>query len=93
MARYFTISAGLRGCYMPDTCYEVMVKTRREPSVDYRNWWNLGAVVVFDGPAGDRLRGKIVRVSSNPDHIHVEVRGERYEVQFSRDNVHQVGGW
>lgn len=27
---YFTVSQGLRGCYMPDSCYEVRVKSRRE---------------------------------------------------------------
>jgi len=27
---YFTISQGLRGCYMPDSCYVIAVKTRRE---------------------------------------------------------------
>lgn len=27
---YFTISNGLRGCYMPDNCYVVRVTTRRE---------------------------------------------------------------
>jgi hypothetical protein len=30
MSRYFHISAGLRGCYMPDTAYVVRVDTRRE---------------------------------------------------------------
>lgn len=28
--QYFTIAQGLRGCYMPDSCYEVRVKSRRE---------------------------------------------------------------
>lgn len=30
MARYFTISHGLRGCYMPDSVYVARVDTRRE---------------------------------------------------------------
>lgn len=30
MSHYFTISQGLRGCYMPDSCYTVRVETRRE---------------------------------------------------------------
>lgn len=30
MSHYFTISQGLRGCYMPDSCYTVRVDTRRE---------------------------------------------------------------
>jgi hypothetical protein len=63
------------------------------PQDDYRNWWNLGGIVEFDGPDGERLTGEIVRTSSNPDYIHVEVNGTRYEVFFSRDNVQQVGGW
>lgn len=65
-----------------------------EPSRDYRNWWNLGGIVEFDGPYEmGRLRGEIVRVSSNPDYFHVEVRGHRYEVSLRRDNMEQVGGW
>jgi hypothetical protein len=27
---YFTVSKGLRGCYMPDSCYVIACKTRRE---------------------------------------------------------------
>lgn len=27
---YFTISTGLRGCYMPDNCYVIKADTRRE---------------------------------------------------------------
>lgn len=27
---YFTVSQGLRGCYMPDSCYIIQAKTRRE---------------------------------------------------------------
>lgn len=27
---YFTIAQGLRGCYMPDSCYEIRVQSRRE---------------------------------------------------------------
>ena len=30
MSRYFFISHGLRGCYMPDDCYVIKAKTRRE---------------------------------------------------------------
>jgi hypothetical protein len=64
-----------------------------DPSEDYRNWWNLGGIVEFDGPDGDRLRGEIVRVSSNPSYFHVEVRGRRYEVDSTTDNLTQIGGW
>jgi hypothetical protein len=64
-----------------------------DPSSDYNNWGNLGGIVEFDGPYGERLRGEIVRVSSNPDYIHVEVDGRRYEAFYSKDNVRQVGGW
>lgn len=69
------------------------MSNRYDARRDFRNWWNLGGVVEFDGPDGDRLRGEIVRVSSNPDYLHVEVDGERYEVFHSADNVDQVGGW
>jgi hypothetical protein len=41
-------------------------------SEDYDNWWNLGAIVEFDGPYGERLRGTVVRTSSNPSYFHVE---------------------
>jgi hypothetical protein len=64
-----------------------------DPSDDYRNWWNLGGIVEFDGPHGERLRGEIVRVSSNPTYFHVEVDGRRYEVDLRADNMMQVGGW
>lgn len=30
MSKYFTISSGLRGCYMPDSCWIARVDTRRE---------------------------------------------------------------
>ena len=30
MAKYFTITQGLRGCYMPDQAYTIQAKTRRE---------------------------------------------------------------
>lgn len=30
MAKYFNLSFGLRGCYMPDSQYMVMVDSRRE---------------------------------------------------------------
>ncbi len=30
MARYFAISVGLRGCYMPDSSYLIKADTRRE---------------------------------------------------------------
>jgi hypothetical protein len=30
MAKYFTVSRGLRGCYMPDDCNVLRVDTRKE---------------------------------------------------------------
>lgn len=30
MAKYFTISTGMRGCYLPDTAYTFKANTRRE---------------------------------------------------------------
>ena len=64
-----------------------------DPSADYRNWHNLGGIVEFDSPWGERLRGEIVRTSSNPCYFHVEVDGVRYEVDSQSDNMEQVGGW
>lgn len=47
---YFTISTGLRGCYMPDNCYVVRCSTRRELKAvieseanDYRDAGFIGA--------------------------------------------------
>jgi len=47
---YFTISTGLRGCYMPDNCYVIRAKTRRElkeaiasEARDYRDAGFVGA--------------------------------------------------
>jgi hypothetical protein len=62
------------------------------PQDDYRNYWNLGSTVEFDGPDGRRLRGEIVRVSSNPSYYHVEVNGRRYEVWQPQDNMQMVWG-
>lgn len=64
-----------------------------DPRSDYHNWWNLGGIVEFDGPDGIRLRGEIVRTSSNPTYFHVDVDGCRYEVDMHVDNMEQVGGW
>lgn len=30
MAKYFSVSTGLRGCYLPDNAYTIKVDTRRE---------------------------------------------------------------
>lgn len=60
------------------------------PQDDYRNWYQLGATVEFDGPDGTRLRGEIVRTSSNPDYFHVEVDGRRYEVSCRDDNMRHI---
>lgn len=47
---YFTISAGLRGAYMPDSCYVIRAQTRRELKAaieqearDYRDAGFIGA--------------------------------------------------
>jgi len=50
-------------------------------------WLRLGAFVLFDGPDGNRLYGKIVRTSSNPTYFHVESGGDRYEVDLHEDNM------
>lgn len=54
---------------------------------DYDDWCALGAKVYFDGPGGERLRGEIIRTSSNPDYFHVEVGGLRYEVSLNGDRM------
>ncbi len=54
----------------------------------YENdWLALGQLVYFDGPNGDRLRGEIVRTSSNPGYFHVWSGGARYEVDINEDNM------
>lgn len=63
------------------------MSNRYEASSDYRNWYNLGSTVRFDGPYGERLQGEIVRTSSNPGYFHVEVDGHRYEVFSHSDNM------
>ncbi|MHC2481596.1 hypothetical protein [Rhizobium leguminosarum] len=62
------------------------------PQDDYDNWWALGSIVEFNDPYGERLRGRIVRTSSNPTYFHVEVRGRRYEVDLHEDNMEMVWG-
>ena len=54
---------------------------------DYREPYQLGDQVEFDGPYGERLTGEIVRTSSNPCYFHVEVCGHRYEVDLHQDNM------
>jgi hypothetical protein len=55
---------------------------------DYENnWLSLGSIVWFDGPYGERLRGEIVRTSSNPTYFHVWCNGKRYEVDLHQDNM------
>jgi len=62
------------------------------PWNDLNNYFRLGSTVEFDGPDGGRLTGTIVRTSSNPDYLHVEVRGHRYEVSINGDNAEMVWG-
>ena len=63
---------------------------RYDPSIDRDNWYSLGSTVEFDGPYGTRMRGEIVRSSSNPDYYHVQVDGVRYEVSLNGDNMEMV---
>lgn len=53
----------------------------------------LGDTVWFDGPHGDRIRGEVVRTSSNPDYYHVESGGHRFEVSLNRDKMSTVKDW
>lgn len=59
-------------------------------SDDPANWYQLGSIVTFDAPYGERLKGEIVRTSSNPAYFHVEVDGVRYEVDKNADNMEMV---
>lgn len=52
---------------------------------DYSTEFSLGETVSFDND-GDRLTGKVVRVYSTRLLYHVEVDGERYEVEVPDDN-------
>lgn len=54
---------------------------------EWRDRWQLGDMVWFDAPYGDRLYGEIVRTSSNPTYFHVEVDGERHEVDLHQDRM------
>lgn len=62
---------------------------RYDASSDYDNWWSLGSTVTFDH-YGSRLKGTIVRTSSNPTYFHVAVDGVRYEVDLHADNMSMV---
>ncbi len=65
------------------------MSNRYDPSRDYRNYWNLGSTVCFDGPYGQRLTGKLVRVGAGT-YVHVEVDGVRYEADIRDDNMEMV---
>lgn len=54
---------------------------------DDDDWLTLGRQVYFNGPDGERLHGEIARTSSNPTYFHVEVFGQRYEVDLHADNM------
>lgn len=60
--------------------------SRRLSRSDYRDPWQLGDAVSFMSH-GSRIYGEIVRVSSNPCYFHVEVSGERYEVDLHADEM------
>jgi hypothetical protein len=53
--------------------------------------FSLGDTVSFDHD-GDRLTGKVVRVYNSRLVYHVEVNGERYEVEVPDDNPQRAGG-
>lgn len=59
-----------------------------------RDWdpWAMDAKVTFDGPYGERMRGRIARIYfGDPAAFQVEVDGERYEAHIHADNM--VPGW
>lgn len=53
--------------------------------------FSLGDTVSFKN-GGERLVGKVVRVYSTRLVYHVEVDGERYEVEVPHDDPRFVGG-
>lgn len=66
------------------------MSSRYRASDDHNNWWTLGSTVEFDGPEGQRLRGEIVRTSSNPTYLHVYANGRRYETDIVTDNMEMI---
>jgi hypothetical protein len=60
--------------------------SRQLSTFEWRDRWQLGDTVWFDTPYG-RVRGEIVRTSSNPTYFHVEVDGERHEVDLHADRM------
>jgi hypothetical protein len=55
----------------------------------YPNDFELGEIIEFDSD-GERLRGRVVRVYSTRLNYHVEVDGQRYEVEVPDDNPKRV---
>lgn len=57
---------------------------------EFRNF-ELGDLVDFDGPYGERLRGRVARIYfGDGSEIHVQCDGVRYEVNVYQDNVQMV---
>ena len=73
---------GLRDNLQAERVLKMSRKVEREP-------WQLGDTVSFLY-YNQRLIGEIVRVSSNPTYFHVEVDGERYEVDLFQDEMRVI---
>jgi len=61
--------------------------SRQLSPLEFSEDFELGDMVWFDGPYGDRLYGEVVRVYNARDDYHVEVDGHRYSVHRSSDNM------
>lgn len=61
--------------------------SRQLSDYEYRPFFELGDMVYFDH-YGIRLCGEVVRTyNGNPCALHVEVEGQRYEVDTHEDKV------
>lgn len=54
---------------------------------DVEREFELGDMVWFDSPDGDRMYGEVVRVYNTRTRYHVEVKGQRFDVNYPEDNM------
>lgn len=64
--------------------------SRAVSNSEYSRDFELGDTVEFDGPYGERMTGEVARVYNTRTLYHVEVNGERYEVEYPGDNMVRV---
>ncbi len=73
MSRYFNVSHGLRGCYMPDNSQIVKVTTRRELKEHVAASRRMGGVCRLLPRAGTR-RSRSARLSSDSGDLEEATR-------------------